>query len=109
MARRQPAAIVTTAGVAATAFGSGGSGAVGYRQHQRGWRRRARRGCHRDGVFLMASLAQIYAFTFGNPDFKQRFAAARMQAAWDIIGETPQVPERREWAKKIFASPSSRS
>jgi hypothetical protein len=40
----------------------------------------------------MASLAQIYAFTFGNPDFKQRFAAARMQAAWDIIGETPQVP-----------------
>jgi hypothetical protein len=40
----------------------------------------------------MASLAQIYAFTFGNPDFKQRFAAARMQAAWDIIGETPQSP-----------------
>jgi hypothetical protein len=55
----------------------------------------------------MASLAQIYAFTFGNPDFKQRFAAARMQAAWDIIGEVPQIPERREWAKKIFASPSA--
>jgi len=53
------------------------------------------------------SLKQIYDFTFGNSDFKQRFTGARMQVAWDIMAETPQIPERRTWAKGVFAAPSA--
>ena len=51
----------------------------------------------------MATLIQIQTFAVGNPSLKQRFQAARLQVAWNIIAENPPVSARVAWAKKIFA------
>jgi hypothetical protein len=52
----------------------------------------------------MASLAVIQEFATGEPELKQRFLAARLQAAWDVLVENGGVPAstRLDWAKKIF-------
>jgi hypothetical protein len=55
----------------------------------------------------MATLAQIQTFAFGEPDLKQRFAAARLQAAWDVFNEATGVANhaaRLVWAKKVTSS-----
>lgn len=54
----------------------------------------------------MATLAQIQTFAVGNPQLKQRFQAARLQNAWNIMAEDSGVvghAQRVVWAKKIFA------
>jgi hypothetical protein len=50
----------------------------------------------------MADLQTIETYTIGNPVFRQRFAAARVQAAWNIIDEATPDPDHLAWAKKIF-------
>jgi|SRR5687767_3624871 len=55
----------------------------------------------------MATLAQIQTFAFGEPDLKQRFTAARLQAAWDVFNEATSVTghaQRLLWAKKVTGS-----
>jgi hypothetical protein len=49
----------------------------------------------------MATLTQIYSLVEGYPDLKQRFLAARLKAAWDILNEavnTENHANRLIWA-----------
>ena len=51
----------------------------------------------------MASLSDIQAFAIGNPELKQRFQAARIQAAWNILAEpNGGTAPRAAWRMKIF-------
>lgn len=50
----------------------------------------------------MATLAQIQEFGLGNPKLKQRFQAARVQCAWDILAEPSPSPDRKAWQYKIL-------
>lgn len=50
----------------------------------------------------MAALQTIHTYTIGNPILQQRFSAARVQAAWDIMSEASPDPDHVAWAKKIF-------
>lgn len=50
----------------------------------------------------MATLADIQKFAVGEPLFKQRFAASRLQAAWDILAEVSPSANRVAWRNKIF-------
>ncbi len=50
----------------------------------------------------MATLAQIQTFALGNPELKQRFAASRIQAAWDILAEVSPAAPRVAWRNKIL-------
>lgn len=52
----------------------------------------------------MATLAEIQTYAVGNPALKQRFAAARLQKAWDVMAEAPGTAQRRAWATKIFTN-----
>ena len=52
----------------------------------------------------MATLAQIQTYAVGNPGLKQRFEAARLQKAWDVMAEAPGTAPRRAWAMKIFTN-----
>ena len=54
----------------------------------------------------MATLAQILEFAIGDPAIKQRFAASRIQACWDILAEPSRSPERVAWRNKILNDPS---
>jgi hypothetical protein len=54
---------------------------------------------------MAATLAAIQTFAVGNPDLRQRFQAARLQVAWNIMAEpgtTTNHAARVVWAKKIF-------
>lgn len=54
----------------------------------------------------MASLTTIQSYAIGNPALKQRFQAARLQVAWNILAEsagTTNHAARLVWAQKIFA------
>jgi len=53
----------------------------------------------------MATLDQIQAFALGNPALQQRFAASRIQAAWDILAEVSPSANRVAWRLKIFNAP----
>jgi hypothetical protein len=51
----------------------------------------------------VATLAEIQTFALGNPALKQRFQAARVQAAWDILAEpSGGTAPRAAWRMKIF-------
>src|SRR5688572_1724878 len=50
----------------------------------------------------MATLAQIQQFALGEPLLKQRFEAARIQAAWDILAEGAPSANRTAWKLKIL-------
>lgn len=53
----------------------------------------------------MATLIQIHNAVMGAPLLRQRFSAARLQAAWDILNEsaaTPSHAARLAWANKII-------
>lgn len=50
----------------------------------------------------MATLAEIQTFALGNPQFKQRFAASRIQAAWDILVESAPSTQRVAWRNKVL-------
>jgi hypothetical protein len=54
----------------------------------------------------MATLLEIQTFALGNPALKQRFVAARIQVAWNILAEAGggTTPERVAWRMKIFRS-----
>lgn len=56
----------------------------------------------------MATLAQIQNYALGNPALKQRFLAARIQAAWDILAEPGggTSPARIAWRLKILGDTS---
>ena len=52
----------------------------------------------------MATLAELDALIVGCPLLRQRFRAARLKAAWDVINEsgaTPSHTERLVWANKV--------
>lgn len=50
----------------------------------------------------MATLAVIQTFAQGEPALKQKFKAARLQAAWDILAEVNPAAPRIAWRLKIF-------
>jgi hypothetical protein len=53
----------------------------------------------------MATLATIQTFVLGNPGLQQRFQAARLQAAWNVLAEpgtTTNHANRLVWAKKVM-------
>lgn len=50
----------------------------------------------------MASLQAIQTFALGNPLLRQRFAAARLQGAWDILAEASPSAARVAWRLKVF-------
>lgn len=55
----------------------------------------------------MATLTQIYSLVEGYPDLKQRFLAARLKAAWDILNEavnTENHANRLIWANWIISN-----
>jgi len=51
----------------------------------------------------MATLDQIGQFAFGNPPLRQRFQRARIQAAWNILGEASPSAARVKWRNKVFS------
>jgi len=55
----------------------------------------------------MATLAQIETFVLGDPTFKRKFQAARIQAAWDIGGESSPAAPRVAWRDKILENPAA--
>jgi hypothetical protein len=58
----------------------------------------------------VATLDTIQTFAVGNPALKQRFQAARLQVAWNVMTEaagTTNHAARVVWAKKIFAGYST--
>ena len=56
----------------------------------------------------MATLAQIQEFALGNPLLKQRFEAARIQAAWNVLAEpNGGTAPRAAWRMKIFNNVSA--
>ncbi len=55
----------------------------------------------------MATLAQIQTFALGNPEMQQRFKAARIQAAWDILAEASPSANRVAWRNKILNDPDA--
>jgi hypothetical protein len=53
----------------------------------------------------MPSLEQLDALIVGNPLLRQRFRAARLKAAWNIVNEDAQTAHhaaRLAWANKII-------
>jgi hypothetical protein len=57
---------------------------------------------------MSATLQQIYDLALGAPALRQRMAAARLKAAWDIRNEaanTPSHAERLAWANAVLADP----
>lgn len=53
----------------------------------------------------MATLVEIHALAAGAPELRQRFAAARLKAAWDVLNEssgTTNHAARLVWANKII-------
>ena len=53
----------------------------------------------------MATLMEIYSLVHGAPELEQRFQAARIKAAWDILNESPSTTghtERLVWAEAIL-------
>ncbi len=53
----------------------------------------------------MPSLEQLDALIVGNPLLRQRFRAARLKAAWNVVNEDPQTANhaaRSAWANKII-------
>ena len=55
----------------------------------------------------MATLQQIQDFVGGNPGLKQKFAAARVQAAWDIGTENNPAAPRVAWRNKVLSAPDA--
>ena len=56
----------------------------------------------------MATLQQIKDFAIGNPPLKQRFEAARIQAAWNVLAEpNGGTAPRAAWRLKIFNNRSA--
>ena len=55
----------------------------------------------------MASLELIYKYSIGNPLLQQRFKASRIQAAWDILGESAPSTARVAWRTKILTNPDA--
>jgi glyoxylate utilization-related uncharacterized protein len=54
------------------------------------------------------SLQSLYDLALGAPALRQRFVAARIKAAWDVLNEdagTPSHTARREWAETVLAAP----
>lgn len=50
------------------------------------------------------ALIDIHSLVVGTPELEQRFCAARLKAAWDVINEdagTPSHAARLVWADKI--------
>ena len=55
----------------------------------------------------MATLEQLDALIVGNPLLRQRFRAARIKAAWNVVNEDAQTANhaaRLVWAGKILAN-----
>lgn len=55
----------------------------------------------------MATLEQLDELIVGNPLLRQRFRAARLKAAWNVINEAAQTANhvlRLAWADKIIAA-----
>jgi hypothetical protein len=55
----------------------------------------------------MATLEQLDALIVGNPLLRQRFRAARIKAAWNVVNEDAQTAHhaaRLVWANKILAN-----
>lgn len=55
----------------------------------------------------MATLDEIHALAVGMPLLRQRFAAARLKAAWDILNEdagTTNHAERLVWANAVLGA-----
>jgi hypothetical protein len=56
---------------------------------------------------MSATLQQIHNAVVGAPLLRQRFAAARLKAAWDVLNEsagTTNHAARLAWANKVIAS-----
>jgi hypothetical protein len=59
----------------------------------------------------MATLADIYSLITGAPSLEQRFIAARVKAAWDVLNEdagTTNHVNRLAWAKATLDDPTAR-
>ena len=55
----------------------------------------------------MPSLEQLDALIVGNPLLRQRFRAARIKAAWNVVNEDAQTAHhaaRLMWANKIIGN-----
>ncbi len=53
----------------------------------------------------MATLEQLDALILGNPLLRQRFRAARIKAAWNVVNESASTANhaaRLTWANKIL-------
>jgi hypothetical protein len=55
----------------------------------------------------MPTLEQLDALIVGNPLLRQRFRAARIKAAWNVVNESAQTANhaaRLVWANKVIAN-----
>lgn len=54
------------------------------------------------------SLQALYDLALGKPALRQRFIAARIKAAWDVLNEAPETEShtaRRTWALAVLDAP----
>lgn len=59
---------------------------------------------------MSATLQNIHDLAFGGAQLRQRFLAARLKAAWDVLNEDAQAPNhaaRLAWAEKVLANPEA--